>query len=341
MKTIKCLVWDLDDTLWEGVLLEGDGVRLRPHVLDTLKELDGRGILHSVSSRNDGPAALDRLATLGVLDYFLVPQIGWDAKSGHVARIAGELGLGLDTFAFVDDDPFERAEVAHGLPGVRCYDSAAVASLPGLPDFRPAVVSDESGQRRQLYRADHLRRTAETRSGLSRQDFLATLGLRFEVRRASEADLGRAHELTIRTHQLNTTGITFGEEELRELIHSPAHQVLVASLSDTFGGYGTIGLAVLELAPGSWRLPLLLTSCRVISRGAGSLLLQDVIRRAYAAGVRLRAEMIPTGANRAMLVALRLAGFAVTGEEGGRMLLELTPSSAPAPPPHVVVRSDG
>src|SRR5262245_60645516 len=110
---VKCVVWDLDDTLWSGVLLEDREVRPRP---DALRALDARGIRQSVASRNDPAVALGKLRELGVLEYFLHPQIHWDAKSSSVRAISEALNLGLDSLVFVDDQPFERDEVRSALP---------------------------------------------------------------------------------------------------------------------------------------------------------------------------------------------------------------------------------
>ncbi|MEK8173923.1 hypothetical protein NKH77_48320 [Streptomyces sp. M19] len=96
------------------------------------------GILQSIASRNDHGAALAALERHGLADYFLYPQIHWNAKSASVRAIARALNLGLDTFAFVDDDPFERGEVAHDLPEVLCVDAAEAAGLAGRPEFTRA-----------------------------------------------------------------------------------------------------------------------------------------------------------------------------------------------------------
>ncbi len=113
---IKCVVWDLDNTLWDGTLLEDGEVTLRPAVAGHIRRLDRMGVLNSVASKNDHDTAMARLAALGLADLFLYPQVNWNAKSASIERIAGKLNLGLDAFAFVDDQEFERAEVAAALP---------------------------------------------------------------------------------------------------------------------------------------------------------------------------------------------------------------------------------
>lgn len=328
--TVKCLVWDLDDTLWDGVLLEGDRSRPREDAMRTLRALDDRGILHAVASRGDRATVLRHLARHDLDGLFCAVEVGWGTKSAAIARVADELDIDAGALAFVDNDSAELAEVSAALPSVRCYPAEQVAALPGLAEFRPPFVTEESRRRRSFYQSDHRRRTAERDAGVPAPEFLASLGLEMTVRRAGPADLARVHELTLRTHQLNTTGRTYGSEELRELSVSPGHEVLVAELADRFGEYGTIGLAVTEFAEGDDVLRLLLTSCRVMSRGAGAALLDHLVHTSLAAGRRPVAHYTPTAVNRIMLVTLRFAGYEVVAEDGGTLVLAVDPATPPA-----------
>ncbi|MCP2167662.1 HAD-IIIC family phosphatase [Goodfellowiella coeruleoviolacea] len=337
-RTVKCLVWDLDDTVWDGVVLEQDGGRPKPEVLRVLDILDQRGILHAVASRGDHAAATEHLLRHGVADMFSELRVNWGAKSASVRQIAEALNIGLDTIAFIDNDPVERAEVAAALPEVRVYPVERLAELPDLPEFTPPTLTEEARQRRALYRADRVRQRSEEAFEGSPADFLASLNLEMTVRRAAEADLARAHELTVRTHQLNTTGQTFDIDELRELTRSPRHEVLVAALRDRFGSYGTIGLAVSETRGTDSVLRLLLMSCRVMSRGVGTALISHIVDRARNRGFRAVAEFVPTEVNRVMLVTLRFAGFAVVDAESTPMVLAVPDQSGARPDTgHVVV----
>ena len=118
-KKIKVLVWDLDNTLWDGTLLEDENVSLFPGVEETLRELDRRGILLSVASKNEAAPVEEKLKALGLWDLFLYPQINWNSKAVSVANIAKALNLGLDSFAFIDDQAFERDDVLSANPAVR------------------------------------------------------------------------------------------------------------------------------------------------------------------------------------------------------------------------------
>ncbi|MEV0293658.1 HAD-IIIC family phosphatase [Nocardia sp. NPDC050710] len=336
---VKCLVWDLDDTLWDGVVLEDDACAPRQEARRVLRLLDERGIVHAIASRGEPAPALAHLSAHGLGEMFCATQIGWDAKSEAVRRIAETLNIGLDAIAFVDNDPVERAEVASALPQVRCYAAEDLAGLPDLADFSPAVITRDARDRRERYRAEALRRTSEQSFAGSNAEFLLGLGLVMTVRRAREADLERAHELTVRTHQLNTTGRTFDIEQLRELSASASHEVLIATLRDRFGEYGAIGLVVSEFRGTDSVLLLMLMSCRVMSRGVGGALLAHLIDRASARGQRCVAEFVPTKVNRVMLVTLRFAGFVVLEPGPERVLLGHDGRTAVPNTAHVLVRS--
>ncbi len=338
VRQVKCIIWDLDNTLWDGVLLEDREVTLRPHAAEVVRALDARGVLQSVISRNDAEAAQAKLRQFGLADYFLAPQIGWGAKSTAVGSICGELDLPHDAVGFVDDDDFERDEVRYALPQVRCFAPGDLRYLLDLPELSFARVTEEATGRRVAYQAEARRRAAAEAAGTS-ADFLATLDMRLSIDIASQEDLERAEELTVRTHQLNTTGRTFSAAELAELIESPDHLLLMASLTDKYGSFGRIGLALVQTTGTTWRLQLLLMSCRVLARGVGSVFLGDIMRRAQRAGVTLLVEFLPNDRNRMMLVTLRFAGFAPVGRRGDVDVLQADLSRISEPPDFVKLDS--
>src|ERR1700730_1639356 len=100
---VKCLVWDLDNTLWNGTLLEDPEIKLSDEVRGVIAELDSRGILQSIASKNDHDLAWKRLEDLGLAEYFVYPRIGWGRKSDSVRDIAARLSFAEKTIAFIDD----------------------------------------------------------------------------------------------------------------------------------------------------------------------------------------------------------------------------------------------
>jgi methoxymalonate biosynthesis protein len=306
---IKCLIWDLDHTLWQGTLLEDPDVRLPDEVRNVIVTLDARGILQSIASKNDHDLAWARLEELGVAEYFVHPRINWGRKSDSVTAIAEQLNFALTTIAFVDDLPSERAEVAFRAPEVRCYSADQVTSLLSRPEFRPATVTADARRRRQMYQAG-IRREAEKQSFAGPdEEFLRTLDLVMTIKRADQEELSRVEELTLRTSQMNATGVHYSGEVLRRLLDDPAHEVLTVALTDRFGPHGAVGVLLLEYRDMLWHLKLLATSCRVVSFGAGAAILNWLIDQAARGGAHLAADFRPTDRNRMMEVAYRFAGF--------------------------------
>jgi methoxymalonate biosynthesis protein len=339
---VKCLVWDLDNTLWQGTLLEDPDVRVSGGVREVIIELDSRGILQSIASKNDHDLAWQRLEKLGIAEYFVFPRISWGRKSDAVREIAGQLNFALNTIAFVDDLPSERAEVAFRAPEVRCYAAEQAASLAGLPEFSPELVTVDARRRRQMYQAG-FRRDAEKESFTGPdEEFLRSLNLVMTIKRADEEELTRVEELTLRTSQMNATGVHYSDAALRGLLADPDHEILTVTLTDRFGPHGAVGVLLLEYHRAVWHLKLLATSCRVVSFGAGAVILNWLIDQASQAGVHLTADFRPTERNRMMDIAYRFAGFtdelcacapgpAPAADRDGVQCLHLIPASRNAP----------
>jgi FkbH-like protein len=340
-QSIKCVVWDLDNTVWDGILLEDETVTLRPHVVEILRVLDERGILHSIASRNDHDTAMAKLQEFGIDEYFLYPQINWNSKASSVGQIAKDINIGLDTIAFIDDQPFEREEVAFTHDKVLCIDSAQLDDLLDRPELNPRFITEDSKIRRRMYMADIARNREEAEFVGPTEEFLSTLEMIFTIATAKEEDLKRAEELTVRTHQLNTTGYTYSYEELDAFRTSPRHKLLISSLEDRHGTYGKIGLTLIEKDPDVWTVKLLLMSCRVMSKGVGMIMIHHILRMAKEAGVKLRAEFLSTDRNRQMLITYRFAGFKEVAREGDVAIMENDFSAIQPPPPYVDLRVEG
>lgn len=306
---VKCLVWDLDNTLWQGTILEDGDVVLPEEIRDVIVTLDSRGILQSIASKNDYDLAWARLEKFGLAEYFVHPAIGWGRKSDSVKDIADKLQFALSTIAFIDDQPTERAEVAYGQAEVRCYPAEDALKLPSLPEFSPAVVTVDARRRREMYQASFRRDAEKEQFNGPDEDFLRSLELVMAIKRADEEDLSRVEELTLRTSQMNATGVHYGDATLRGLLTDPDNEVVTVTLTDRFGPHGAVGVMLIEYHASVWNLKLLATSCRVVTFGAGAVLLNWLVDQAARAGVHLVADFRRTDRNRMMDIAYRFAGF--------------------------------
>ena len=338
IQELKCVVWDLDGTVWEGVLLEGDTVRLRPGIKNIIESLDNRGILHSIASKNDHQTAVEQLRRFGLKEYFLYPEINWNAKSISIDRIRDHLNIQKESMLFIDDEPCERDEVQGEHPEVTCLDARDCDDLLTYPRLNPRFITEDSGKRRRMYLAQMERERAQEEFLGPRVEFLASLKMRFTISKATEKDLQRAEELTVRTNQLNTTGRTYDYDALIRIIESPEHDLLVCELTDRYGYHGKIGLALIERLSDCHHLRLLLMSCRVMSLGVGTILLAYLMRQAKEDSRILRADFRHTGRNRPMFITFKMSNFKeVEGSShpAGNILLENDLSALPAYPSYV------
>jgi FkbH-like protein len=321
-KPIKCVVWDLDNTLWHGVLLEDGQVFLREDVVSIIKTLDSRGILQSLVSKNEYTKAMAKLEELGLHDYFLYPQINWNAKSSSIQQIAQSINIGVDAIAFIDDQPFEREEVSFSLPDVLCIDAANLEQILEMPEMNTRFITEDAKQRRIMYLNDIKRQQEEKEFVGSPAEFLATLKMNLTITSAQEDDLQRAEELTVRTNQLNTTGYTYSYDELNQFRQSDRHKLLIARLNDKYGTYGTIGLGLVDCQASLWTIKLLLMSCRVMSRGIGTVIIHYLMQLAQQHNVRLCAEFVANDRNRMMYITYKFAGFKEIEKNGDRVMFE-------------------
>jgi FkbH-like protein len=244
---VKVAVWDLDDTVWSGTLVEDglEGIRVRDDVVTVIRELDRRGIVNSVLSKNHAQDGLDALRYFGLEELFAFPKIGWSDKGTAMKQLVLDFDLDVATFAFIDDQAFERAQVTAANPGLRAYDSGDPLALLDLAEFRPRE-SAESSNRRQFYRAEEQRGQARATTGGDDVAFLRTCDLRIDITHPDEQSSGRIHELVQRTNQLNYSGIHYSREQADALVADPRHESFVVRCVDIFGDYGTVGFLVVD-----------------------------------------------------------------------------------------------
>lgn len=322
MKEVKCVIWDLDNTIWKGILLEDKTVELRDGIREVLEELDDRGILHSIASKNNYEEAIAKLTELGIVHYFLFPQIGWNAKSHAILRIHEQLNLGIDTFLFIDDQPFEREEVKNVHQEISCIDAADFRLLLTDKRLQPKFITSDSRRRRIMY-VEAMERTREEEEFKGpREQFLAQLNMELLISPAAEEDLERAEELTLRTNQYNATGTVYSYDELNYFRTSPHHDLLVCELTDKFGSYGKIALALVEKLPSYWHLRMMLVSCRVISHGIGTVLINYILNQAFQNNKKMSADFQQTSSNRMMYLTFKFAGFMEISGKAGFILFE-------------------
>jgi len=277
-KKIKCVVWDLDNTLWDGVLVEdgAEKLALKPGIAAVVQELDQRGILLSIASKNNLEDVLQALKKFNLEEYFLCPQVSWRPKSQGIAAIAQQLNIGIDAMLFIDDSQFELGEVKAACPELKVLDALDYLTLPQRGDCQVPVTA-ESRERRKLYQVEANRQTVAQSFSDDYMAFLRHCEIRLTVRPMTEDNLERVHELTQRTNQMNFSGNRYDREVLRNLLSVPYIDTFVLSCEDRFGSYGVIGFSILDRREP--RMTDLMFSCRIQSKRVEHAFLTGAIRR--------------------------------------------------------------
>jgi FkbH-like protein len=323
---VKCVVWDLDNTLWKGVIGDDGAAGVVPdaRVLALIRALDERGIVQSVASKNTYDIAWPKIVELGLQDYFLYPAIHWGAKSGSLRAIADELNINIDTFAFIDDSPFERAEVESALPQVRVFDAVELDTLLTRPEF-DVLVTEASRTRRQSYLIEASRKRVASSWKDDINGFLRSCNLVMRIGAPEPEQRTRCLELLQRTNQLNLSSRRYSEAEFSALLDDSTTECFAIHCRDRFGDYGLVGFAVADISEDRPRLVDFVLSCRVAQKRVEETFLCWYGQRAQRRGaLGVTARFVPTERNAPLREAMSAIDFDVTRCDDGSHLLVWT-----------------
>ncbi|HZZ26615.1 MAG TPA: HAD-IIIC family phosphatase [Pirellulales bacterium] len=333
----KCLVLDLDNTLWGGVLgedgpqgialgQEGIGLAFREFQLAILA-LAQRGVILAVASKNnpaDAWEVIDRHPEMILRRQdFACLEIHWNPKSESLPRIAETLNLALDSFVFWDDEPREREIVrtqhpAVFVPEVPADPSEYARALLNLDCFDVLNLTDEDRRRGKMYHQEADRQqwlTAASATNLG--EFYRSLNMTICIAQPDAYAVPRFAQLTQRTNQFNFTTRRYTEGDIRAKLSDPSFGLYTISLEDRFGKLGLIGAAIVERQNKAWLLDTFLMSCRALGRGVEDAFLSMLATEAADAGLALHGTFISTKKNvpaRQFLERLKIQLQAV-GEE--------------------------
>jgi FkbH-like protein len=345
--TRKCVVVDLDGTLWGGVVgeLGPEGIHLGPAApgveyvdfQEALLNLTRRGILLAVCSKNNVddvmPVLRDHKHMVLREEHFAALRINWTNKAENLASIAEELNIGLDSFVFLDDNPVERELIRQMLPEVLVVDlprdaSLYRATLESLTDFELLAITKEDEQRASQYQANRKRQTLERTSG-SLDGYLRSLEIRALVAPAAAHHVARLVQMFNKTNQFNATTRRYQTPDMERFLASPTHHVYVLEVADRFGDHGLVGAAIAVEEPDAWRIDSVLLSCRAMGLSAETVLLKRIYDAALAKNAaRLVGEFIPTKKNGPTADFYSRHGFRLDRESEGAQAWGLDPHTA-------------
>ena len=342
LKRKKCLVLDLDNTLWGGILGE-DGVagikiggdypgKAFLYWQQALLELSKTGVILTVCSKNNEPDVMEAweknpFMVLGK-DNFSAWRINWQDKATNIQELAKELNIGLDSMVFIDDNPTERALIRQMLPSV---------TVPDFPDkpyglmtffqelvnkyFRVYSITEEDREKTKQYKANAMR-TAERSKFVDMDSYLESLQIEMTVMPVDEFNLSRIAQMTQKTNQFNLTTQRLTEQDIREQIDR-GWEIYCLSVSDKFGDNGITG--AIFISP-DHHIDNLLLSCRILGKGIEQAFVSSILNRIRNNGIKeVTAQYVPSKKNGQTSEFYDKLGFKlISDSENKNYMLELS-----------------
>jgi len=300
-KTKKCIVLDLDNTLWGGIVGEVglEGIYLGPtpegrlflEFQKKLLALHNRGIILAINSKNNEEDAMNVIKNHPYMalreNCFAATRINWKDKVSNLKSLAEEINVGLDSMVFFDDDQMNRDMVKTFLPEVLVVDlpkdfSQYLGTFEGLNCFETLSLSDEDAKRNEMYQAEK-NRNKLLKSTTTLSDYLRTLNLIVYIEEVNISMIPRIAQLTQKTNQFNLTTKRHTEEDIQKIVNDDNFRIISIRVTDKFGDNGLTGLVIISIKDSvNWHIETFLLSCRVIGRKAEEVLLAYVINEAKA-----------------------------------------------------------
>jgi FkbH-like protein len=312
----KVLVVDLDNTLWGGIVGEDGptGIKIGPEypgatylsLQRAILKMADRGVLLAICSKNNPTDALEVLENHPEMllrpKHFAAIRINWIDKAQNLRGIAAELNVGIDSVAFLDDNPVERQRIKLELPEVSVIDlptdpAEYASTLLSSPLFERLTITAEDRARGGYYAAERERKSLESSAG-SLEDFYRSLEMKSEIVAVTPSTLARIAQLTQKTNQLNTTTKRYTESEVQAMARDPAWHLFGIKIADKFGDNGIVGVVFLKIAGDTVDIDTFLLSCRVIGRTVETMMLSHACDIGVAAGcVKIDGWFLPTKKN--------------------------------------------
>lgn len=257
---IKLVIWDLDDTIWDGTLAENDLVQVKQEVKDVIQELNQRGIVNSICSKNDYNIAKAKLIELGMWDWFVFPSISFEPKGSRIKEIIKDMNLRTQNVLFIDDNEHELQEVSYYNEEIHLMSEDLIKWLLS----REALQGKDDMELTRLKQYRQLEeRVSARKKAVSNTEFLKSIHIRVKLFPHCDFYYERICELIERTNQLNFTKNRMTKEEVKQLIEDPTIECMCVNAADDFGNNGVVGFYAMK----DKKLIHFLFSCRIINMG--------------------------------------------------------------------------
>lgn len=340
---IKCIVFDLDNTLWKGILIEDgeDNIKINQQMCNVLYGMAQRGIILGVCSKND-PSIHEKIFSIIKKDLYgqhIIPficawRINWSPKSQNIIEIAHELNIGLDTIAFLDDNEFERNEVINGTNNaVRVYNEKDIFKFLSHPEFNQllGVINSDNDKRLKTYKENKNRNKElkEINNNVNNvnnvnnafTNFMVNSKFNLDINFAKENELNRIFELLQKTNQMNATLERSNLENIKNWHKSNNHIIFSVSLRDKFGDYGNVGGIVIEIYDKTALIKEFAISCRAMGKMVEDAIIIKIISHLKSIDVNaIKIKLEETDKNKNFINIFKKYDFVCNNDKNNKIL---------------------
>jgi FkbH-like protein len=324
----KCLVLDLDNTLWGNIIGEDgfEGIKMGPYpegrsfveFQKVIKSLSENGIILAINSKNNQNETMKVInehphMILREKDFSCI-KINWNDKISNMKEIAKELNIGLDSIVFFDDDPINRELLRMSLPEVNTIElpkdpSIYAQILRDLNDFNTLKITNDDVQRKTMYKQEQNRQKLQS-STENLNEYLKKLDIKIKIKLDDKLSVARISQLILKTNQFNLTTKRYQEEEIREFVKDETMIVGCSEVEDKFGENGITNVFIIKTKPNEWIIDTFLLSCRIMGRGIEEGIIGKILEIAKNKGIeKIIATFIPTEKNKPAENFLKNYGF--------------------------------
>ena len=275
---IKCVIWDLDNTIWDGELKSNRNVQLKKGIRETLNTLYEKGIIQSIASKNYYSDAIARLKELEIDKLFVYPQISYTPKNIMIKKIIDFINIDQENVAFIDDDQFELDEVKNHFKSIKIYQSNEATKLITYDELNFDSISSDGKKRTEYLKVKEKRNFAEENFKGEKEEFLRNANTNIIIEKFSNNHIDRVYELINRTNKYNNFNKQIKtKSDILEYSNNVSNTVLVFKMNDIYGEYGTIGTMFYKIEDNKMYIDLFSISCRILGRGIAIAIFSNII----------------------------------------------------------------
>ena len=307
---VKCIVFDLDNTIWNGTLDANDDVKLNEKISEYIKSAFEKGIVLAIASKNNYGQAYNKIVELGIEKYFYKFYISWDDKYKTIKDLANKLNISVEHILFIDDSDIELTEALYYIPTLQVLNVKDIDLLKQYLND-DSVLTDEAKNRNKIYKI--LEERKKTEEQMPKEEFLKYCNIKISIDIAKKEEFFRINELLSRTNQMNLNNKILTVEELNKISKNEEYTIFSIKMTDIFADYGIVGTTIIKESEDSIEIKYFAISCKVEGRNIGKNVIEYIKKIAKKKKKNIEAKYIYNLKNEKLKALFVLNGFILDG----------------------------